>query len=450
MLNGIDALNKIFTKYKNIELRTEKDESYSKKIDNILNNIENRKYIENYDIVEEIVKRYETSEMDLKLLECMLNVNRYNIYIMNKNLKFVEPDLNKNIEFNEVKIDVKDVLNYLEVDIEDLNSDLISDLEKYIDKDKFIELATYLKGSQDIEHIIYDKLNKDELVSLILNSNIDLIKEVISKFKKEECNLSKIISIIPSIFVKDLVSKKCKYNIMCNYDIFMENCSLLEKYKIPFRLMLNYPIFFINDNKHFLEELDERNLNVYNIICYTGNISVLRKDIILKNIDLLKFHKIELTDDNNNNGYTILGMEHLDDRIDYLIEQGKWNISLGEKHDNIDLVRALIIKDDYIKWKNKEVKDIELNDNFLNKILTEEDIKKLYEKHELLTLLDKKYKKDNNYNINDVIISKHRLLSNMNNYIGSGNQIKESLGYKSTHSNEKIENIYKIIMEMDK
>ena len=176
----------------------------------------------------------------------------------------------------------------------------------------------------------------------------------------------------------------------------------------------------------------------------------MRKDIILKNIDLLKFHKIELTDDNNNNGYTILGMEHLDDRIDYLIEQGKWNISLGEKHDNIDLVRALIIKDDYIKWKNKEVKDIELNDNFLNKILTEEDIKKLYEKHELLTLLDKKYKKDNNYNINDVIISKHRLLSNMNNYIGSGNQIKESLGYKSTHSNEKIENIYKIIMEMDK
>ena len=70
MLNGIDALNKIFTKYKNIELRTEKDESYLKKIDNILNNIENRKYIENYDIVEEIVKRYETSEMDLKLLEC--------------------------------------------------------------------------------------------------------------------------------------------------------------------------------------------------------------------------------------------------------------------------------------------------------------------------------------------------------------------------------------------
>lgn len=450
MLNGIETLNETFTKYKNIELRTEKDESYLKKIDNILNNIENRKYIENYDIVEEIVKRYETSEMDLKLLECMLNVNRYNIYIMNKNLKFVEPDLNKNIEFNEVKIDVKDVLNYLEVDIEELNSDLISDLEKYIDKDKFIDLATYLKGSQDIEHIIYDKLNKDELVSLILNSNIDIIKEVISKFKKEECNLSKIISIIPSIFVKDLVNEKCKYSIMCNYDIFMENCSLLEKYKIPFKLMLNYPIFFINDNKLFLEELEERNLNVYNIICYTGNISVLRKDIILKNIDLLKFHKIELTDDNNNNGYTILGMEHLDDRIDYLIEQEKWNINLGEKHDNIDLVRALIIKDDYIKWKNKEVKDIELNDNFLNKILTEEDIKKLYEKHKLLTLLDEKYTKDNNYNINDVIISKHRLLSNMNNYIGSGNQIKDSLIYKSIHSAEKIENIYKIIMEMDK
>ena len=31
MLNGIDALNKTFTKYKNIELRTEKDESYLKK-----------------------------------------------------------------------------------------------------------------------------------------------------------------------------------------------------------------------------------------------------------------------------------------------------------------------------------------------------------------------------------------------------------------------------------
>ena len=46
--------------------------------------------------------------------------------------------------------------------------------------------------------------------------------------------------------------------------------------------------------------------------------------IVFNNIETLKFHGVALTDDENNNGYTILGMANLDSRIDYLIEKELW------------------------------------------------------------------------------------------------------------------------------
>ena len=64
----------------------------------------------------------------------------------------------------------------------------------------------------------------------------------------------------------------------------------------------------------------------------------------------------------------------LDKKIDYLIESGMWKLSDGEKHDNIDLIRALIIKDDYLKWKNDFKYDIMNNTSFKNDELDNEKV----------------------------------------------------------------------------
>ena len=452
MPNGIDALSLLFNNYKTKENRTEKKEQFIKKLDNIINLINNRKYIIDLDEIEDIVRRYETTETDSTLLDTMLNINRYNVYLMNKKIKYVEPNLDKNIEFVSANIDLKDILNYLEVDIKDLDESLSKDLNKYVNKDEFINFATYIKGSNGIEHILYEKIqDKNVLIAILLHSNIDTVKNILNIIDNETCLLNKLVPNIPFIFIKEKINNKCLYNVPTYYNNFKENIDLLNNKNIPIKVMLNYPIFFINNvekNKEIIKKLEDLNVNVLNVLTHIGNIIVGNIDKVIKNIKLLEYHNIELTDDDNNNGYTILGMNNLDMKIDYLIETNKWKKSLGKKHDNIDLIRALFIKDNYVKWKNNFINNIEKNELFDNKTINTDIIDELYKKYPILNLLDNKYLYEDNYKINDCIISRHRLLSNLFNYKGQDNIFINSLKYNTFISEENMNKIINIINEM--
>ena len=452
MPNGIDALSLLFNNYKTKENRTEKKEQFIKKLDNIINLINNRKYIIDLDEIEDIVRRYETTETDSTLLDTMLNINRYNVYLMNKKIKYVEPNLDKNIEFVSANIDLKDILNYLEVDIKDLDESLSKDLNKYVNKDEFINFATYIKGSNGIEHILYEKIqDKNVLIAILLHSNIDTVKNILNIIDNETCLLNKLVPNMPFIFIKEKINNKCLYDVPTYYNNFKENIDLLNNKNIPIKVMLNYPIFFINNvekNKEIIKKLEDLNVNVLNVLTHIGNIIVGNIDKVIKNIKLLEYHNIELTDDDNNNGYTILGMNNLDMKIDYLIETNKWKKSLGKKHDNIDLIRALFIKDNYVKWKNNFINNIEKNELFDNKTINTDIIDELYKKYPILNLLDNKYLYEDNYKINDCIISRHRLLSNLFNYKGQDNIFINSLKYNTFISEENMNKIINIINEM--
>ena len=91
--------------------------------------------------------------------------------------------------------------------------------------------------------------------------------------------------------------------------------------------MMYHPVYFINDNKtneDYMLKLVELGIKPSNVLEHAGNMLVMKPDVVFKNIDVLKFHGIEFTDDNNNNGYTILGMNNLDEKIDYYIEKEMW------------------------------------------------------------------------------------------------------------------------------
>ena len=126
-----------------------------------------------------------------------------------------------------------------------------------------------------------------------------------------------------------------------------------------------------------------------------------------------------------------------------------WKQSDGEKHDNIDLIRALIIKDDYLKWKNGIKYDIIDNTSFKKDELDEEKVLNLYTKYPMLNELDKKYLVNGNYVIGLNILSKHRLLSNLNNYVGKEDAILESIKYNSNVSNiDELVNFFSSLKEM--
>ena len=135
-------------------------------------------------------------------------------------------------------------------------------------------------------------------------------------------------------------------------------------------------------------------------------------------------------------------MIDLDERIDYLIEQKKWinDESVNKGKDNIDLIRALSIRENYFDCKNDIKRDKIDSALFGNGVLTDEVVESLYTKYPVLKELDMNYLKDNTYyqiGINNTI-SKHRLLKNLNNYVGKDDAILSSLLFKSNINDEEV------------
>lgn len=456
MLDGIDKLLEYLNKYKNLEINNSNNKNKIKEIDNTIKMIEDRKYLTKFNFFEELIKGYENSDVDSIMYDFMLNVNRYNVYLMNKKIKFVEPNLDKDIELDDININIDDILDFLEVK-EPLNKDLELDLKRFVkddkNKNKLMDFARIIKTSDSEIRTLFDKIeDKNVLISILINSDINLVKGVINKLVDKNININKVVNNIPSIFIATKYNNKIKFDIGNEYSNFMGNIALLDNVGIEYTNMVKFPVFFVNNvqkNQKILEKLNELNVNIKNVLLHCGNILVINPDIIFKNINLLRFHNIELTDDNNNNGYTILGMNNLEDKINYLIESDMWKLSDGEKHDNIDLIRALIIKDDYLKWKNNFKYDIIENTSFEKKELDEEAVINVYEKFPLLIELDNKNLNNGNYVVGMNTISRHRLLKNLNNYRGKDNAMLESLKYKSNITNiDEVIKFFSSIMEM--
>ena len=186
-MNGIEVLENYLRKCKKIEQENDNNKAVHKLIDNLLNTIEHRRYLVDFDVFEKLVKKYEKVDIDSILNDIILNVNRYNIYLMNKKIKFAIPVLDNDIPLDNIKIDISDILNYLEVKEEELDASLVKDLKKYVDKEVFQNFAKDIKTSDDLERVLFDKIeDKNILVSILLHSNIENVRNIVKVFK-EKC-----------------------------------------------------------------------------------------------------------------------------------------------------------------------------------------------------------------------------------------------------------------------
>lgn len=295
----IDVLLEYFSMFKKYEDSNNKDKNKLKNIDNIiniLNNVKNRtdkiQYITNYKEVSKLASECDVNSIlddylkekynldrdsvngylkdivnninkgiDFVIYDIMLNLNRYNIYLMNKKVKSQDIPITTDINFDNINVKLKDILDYLDVNEDVIDKDLLNDLSKYVDLDKFKEFAISIKTDNGMRRILFDKIeDKNVLISIMLHSSIDIIDNIIKIFASENANINKVVSNIPSIFIKDLVSSKCKYNcVMCNYDNFINNYNLIKENGVDFKKMLNFDVFFINDfntNKGLVDKLN--------------------------------------------------------------------------------------------------------------------------------------------------------------------------------------------------
>ena len=504
-MDGIEILLKYFNIIKRIELKNDNNANILKKIDELLKLIEDAKtrsnkirYIDSFNFIEELVKKYDASLLfeeikadtlstyslnsieevknndnipnyikdiinninnkgtDNILYDIMLNVNRYNIYFMNKKIKKQELPIDSDIsilnESPEVDIETH-VLPYIEADINELDNDLVTDLKRYADVDKFRNMATFIKAEIGATHALYEKIeDKNILASILLHSNIEILKTVCNIFKENNnASLSYVASNIPSIFIKNPINSRCKFDVLCHYDNFIENVKLIQNNELDFKRLVKFSVFLVNNpdkNKNLIERLQMLKVNVKNVLEHVGNIITIKPEVVFNNINTLALYGIELTDDNNNYGYSLLGMEELDIKLDYLIEQGLWKKSDGVNHDNIDLIRGLIIKDNYLKWKNNYKYDKLSNTSLENEEFSKEpfDIIKrdsLLERYpeiqeiesSLLNNEDSYYGVEVNGELSK--ISRNRVLRNLNNYKGKGDFREKLLKALNHQSNVK-------------
>lgn len=501
-MDGINVLLEYFLTFKNIEIKNENNTHIIKKIDKIIKVLENAKnrtkasieYLTDYNLIEELSKRYDsnvvnnelnnkvlneynlsnvdeikTSEkvpsylneiinsskkgIDNILYDIMLNLDRYNVYFMNKKTKSVDLPLTSDIPFEELDVQLKDVLSYLEIKEEELDKELVTDLARYADLDKFKEMAISIKTSNDVKFALFDKIqDKNVLVSILLHSNLETIENIGKVFEKYKDKVNKVVAGVPSIFVKDVVSSKCKYDVLTHYNNFLGNVALIQEYNLDFKSMTESPVFLINDpikNKQIVEQLKNLGVKINNVLEHVGNILVIKPDIVFRNINTLALYGINLTDDDNNYGYSLLGMEELDVKLDYLIEQGLWKKSDGIRLDNLDLIRGLIIKDDYLKWKNNFKYD-RLDNTSLEKgefsnetfDLTKREM--VLQQYPEIADIESKFlvSEEDYYAVGFNLVSRNRVIRNLYNYKNKDkSDFKEmfikSLEYKSNVKNSE-------------
>ena len=329
-----------------------------------------------------------------------------------------------------------------------------------------ILIAILLKTDINLKSIIYDRIiDKNYLLSILLHSNIENIKTISNLLQNNNAYINKLTPNNSNIFIKERLNSKCKYQIPCIYDNFIKNIELINKYNCDLKIILNFPVFLINDynkNVEMIYYLESKNINIKHVLEHVAGKLVTKQNVIFNNIDILNSYGIKLTDDENNNGYTLLGMEDLEIRLDYFIESNEWQKNNDKLLDNIDLIRGLIIKDDYLKWKNnyKYVKldNTSLKEEFTNDSFNEDKLNQLFEKYpdimSFIERLDNTYwnKEDVYYSIGLNRVSRVRLLRNLCNFTGKEQGIElliKSLNYKSNISNsDEVINALKQTLEM--
>ena len=207
-----------------------------------------------------------------------------------------------------------------------------------------------------------------------------------------------------------------------------------------------------------------------NVLEHVGGILVSNPNVVFENIHVLNRYGISLTNDSNNNGYVILGMQSLSLRLDYLIEKGLWKKSDGISLDNIDFIRGLNIQKTYGEAKTCKDKslygkidsassdeEVLINKMFVNENFDEVRLENFFNDHNVIknivSELDNKYlNKEGTYSFGVHVVSRERVLRNLCNYRGKEKDLDmfvSCLKYKNNVANiEEVINAVKPLLEM--
>ena len=320
-------------------------EETKNKLNSLLEKIKNRELINDYELIENIVKDYKPTSYDDNMLQIMLFINNNNLSIMKVDVK--EPDYkvysyNKNI-VNESILEILDKLNII---YDDLPHYVKSEL-KNTDVENFKENYALVRKNKVEDYGVLHLINKNNILArlaLLLYATPDSIKAVVDSVKDSkgivDIRLMKTIMqyILPAILIKEneFAYPKCKE--------FLSNMKLLKSLGVNYRtLIIKNPLFMLTNNdilNYNLNYVEDYGANKKTIINKCYKTLSLYPSLIIENMNVLKNHNIDLVDyfSPNNNNYNLLKVRNLDKKINYLSELYKDKIDFNNYKELTKLV----------------------------------------------------------------------------------------------------------------
>ena len=345
-----------------------------------------------YEIVEEIVRTETPVDADANLDKIYTFLNEFNVrklkQIANKketalfDLKPQTTKKNEEIISNSKKNDrtqiIKEIIASVGYNYDELTMPLKLKLIAIKDLESLSKIAKYLKDNNSDVLNSFKLGNIYSLIYLLINSNLEIISEVIN-ILKEKFNITvsspeftKIINTGTTIFSK------------VGLNNFKKNIEIFKTYNASLKKLIRDNISLLTTNpeslKKIITELEKRGANInliferFPILFVPKNI-LNQQNIIEYNLNILEMYgfDLELFFTEENPCYTLLCSLDLASKIDQFIEVGlnEYIHSLSSQAGTA--LKSLIIKriyyaykNNYEVWSNLEAQQKELNESVIN------------------------------------------------------------------------------------
>lgn len=402
-----------------------------------------------YDIVEELIYRYNGENADIEYEEAMDYLNRYNIGLVRhitKSLKknvvytFVgetekiekvkeEDNVNDNqsdsvdpfamVSFEYVpkersrenkkkKILVEKVENSIEslfrkyyIDFDSIPEKYRNDLKYNFSYDKYDSILKYLEENNYIKYL---KNNLGGLAFILCNCNYNdlsfIIDSLAHKYNVSTVSICRLFKTYLRIFVKEEF-----YNFEGNVKIINE-CGIEDLDSI----ILNNISFFHEeyvDNLDKLNMLSKLGINGKNVVKSAINVFTVNFPLVIKNIKILDTYGFDLRDEEDFRSFSVLEMNNLATALDMFIETGLSGFIHDEPTLTLRNIKSLIIKRILFAYKNglyvwsnhSENNPVPVNSYFENAInnrsvLDVDQINLLIQEHPILSSVERFNRKD--------------------------------------------------------
>lgn len=360
----LELIKKIIAKDDEIsDAKTKYLRKNAKRLESLNSRLKKKKQleIEDYDLIENLIKNNETGNVNKKLNEVVDFLNEYNYDLLPE---FVErPDVTEEETHEENISQPIETTGAIEESPEE-EAEVIN-VKKSIDFDIFNPQSFVYdanneppkkRGRKKKNEVVEELSISDEEVEQAITYNKEKLYKYQEELMDEESindliNFFKINNLSDDV-INDLINRCTPIFFEKNRDGFKDNVRIALTYGTNIEKLIKRNItFFYNTpkyNKNKIELLEKKGLNVSLIFEHQPQILAVGLETLLKNLDILKSYNLDILDDDYDS-LSIITSSNLSSMLDTFIEAG---FSTYLATDGLKNIRSLIIKRIFYAYKN--------------------------------------------------------------------------------------------------